>query len=147
MTLVSVSDTSCLTLFLPGSVDSGDLPAHRNPRGHRAAGRPHMLQHLPGQQEPHQPDHSQGHAHTDAQRHLRTHGESGSMSDRLETSTRNAECCKFRQTHRSEREGNSSLEPFSAAIWHPKQSSCCQDQTIFRVKNLQGCQFKSAATN
>lgn len=29
-----------------------------------------MLQHLPGQQEPGQPDHSQGHPHPDAQRHL-----------------------------------------------------------------------------
>lgn len=65
--------------FLSGSLDSGDVSAYRNPRGYCSAGRPHLLQHLPGQQEPHQSDHSQGHAHTDAQRYLRTHGEPSSM--------------------------------------------------------------------
>lgn len=120
ISLVSVSTFSHFLslLFPPGFVDSGDLPAHRNPRGHRAAGRPHVLQHLPGQQEPHQPNHGQGHAHTDAQRHLCTHGEPSSMFNRLKTSACNTECCLCRQTHESEREGNSSLEPFSGEIWH-----------------------------
>lgn len=90
--------------FLPGFVDSSDLPAHRDPRGHRPAGRPHVLQHLPGQQEPHQPDHGQGHAHTDAQRHLCTHGESSSMYSHLETFPYNTESCLCRQTLRSEKE-------------------------------------------
>ena len=46
----------------------------RDSRGHRAAGGAHLLQHLSGEQEPRQPDHRQGDAHADAQRHLQSHG-------------------------------------------------------------------------
>jgi len=61
----------------PGAADGGDLASHRDPRGHGAPHRQDLLQHLPGQPQPHQPDHGQGHAHADAQRHLHAHGEPG----------------------------------------------------------------------
>ena len=60
-----------------GPADGGDLPTYRNTRGHGAPHCPDLLQHLPGQPEPHQPDHRQGHPHTDAERHLHPHGKPG----------------------------------------------------------------------
>lgn len=73
------------SLHPPGSADGRDLSAHRNPRRYRAAGRAHLLQHLPGQQEPHQPDDGEGHAHANAQCHLCSHGEPGSTFSRTQT--------------------------------------------------------------
>lgn len=93
----SSAHTSCLSFSTVGSADSSHLPAHRNPWRHRAASRPHLLQHLPGEQEPHQPDHGEGHAHADAQRHLRTHGEPSSTF-KCSRNTKSPYCCVYVKT-------------------------------------------------
>lgn len=72
-----------LTAFIelhPGPSDGRDLPTHWDPRGHNPPHCQDLLQHLPSQPQPHQPDHRQGHTHSDAQCHLHTHGEPSGQS-------------------------------------------------------------------
>lgn len=70
----SVRTCCCLSA---GPADHRDISTHWDPWRHGTPDSQDLLQHLPGQPQPHQPDHGQSHAHTDAQRHLHTHGNPG----------------------------------------------------------------------
>ena len=75
--------TGVFVLPFEGVAD-GDHSEHSGgARGHCVAGCENVLQHLPRVQEPHQPDDSQGDAHSDAERHLLAHGESSGEDPRF----------------------------------------------------------------
>ena len=70
-------------LSLPGLAHSGDSHNLRDPWRHHPAGCQDLLQHLPGQSQPHQPDHSKGHPDTDAECDLCMHGTTGCESSQM----------------------------------------------------------------
>ena len=72
---ISYPTTPPLCYSLVGSSDGIDDSHMRGTRQYGDPSREMLLQHLPCQQEPHQPDHGQRHTHSDSEHHIPENGE------------------------------------------------------------------------